>query len=117
MLKLLDLRDRPTAVFCYNDMTALGAMTAIRSRGFRIPRDMSVVGFDDLFFAQYTDPPLTTIRQPMREMGHKAVETVVALIAGSASTHNIKASGELILRRSTAALKEDSKCKSCSALK
>jgi LacI family repressor for deo operon, udp, cdd, tsx, nupC, and nupG len=114
MRKLLCLRRRPTAVFCYNDMTALGAMNAIRERGLNIPRDVSVVGFDDLFFAEYTDPPLTTIRQPMRDMGRRAVETVVGLIAGSSSTHNTKITGELIVRRSTAAPKEVSACNSCS---
>jgi DNA-binding LacI/PurR family transcriptional regulator len=117
MRRLLDLEERPTAVFCYNDITALGAMTAIRSRGLRIPRDVSVVGFDDLFFAEYTNPPLTTIRQPVREMGRQAIQTVIGLVAGSVSTRTIKAHGELIVRRSTAAPKEESKCGSCSARK
>jgi len=55
-IQLLALADPPTAVCCYNDMTALGAMRAIRLRGLRVPEEISVVGFDDLFFASYTQP-------------------------------------------------------------
>lgn len=102
MGKLLDLPEPPTAVFCYNDMTALGALGLIRARGFQVPRDISLVGFDDLFFARYTDPPLTTVRQPMIEMGRKAAETLLTLIGGSSSVHRISVPGELIVRQSTA---------------
>jgi DNA-binding LacI/PurR family transcriptional regulator len=89
-------------VFCYNDMTALGALGLIRERGLRVPKDISLVGFDDLFFARYTDPPLTTVRQPMIEMGRKATETLLTLIGGSSSVHRINVPGELIVRQSTA---------------
>ena len=63
--KLLALGDPPTAVFCYNDMSALGALGAIHARGLNVPGDLSIVGFDDIFFASFTRPLLTTIRQPM----------------------------------------------------
>ena len=96
----------PTAIFCYNDMTALGVMREVRARGLKIPDDISVVGFDDIPFAEYVDPPLTTIRQPMHEMGRLAMRTLFGLLAGSDSTQNIKVPGELIVRRSTAAPKE-----------
>src|SRR5208283_5188305 len=68
MDKLLALPEPPTGVCCYNDMSALGAMRSIHLRGLKVPEDISVVGFDDLFFASYTQPPLTTVRQPMRRM-------------------------------------------------
>lgn len=104
--KLLALPRRPTAILCYNDMSALGAVHELRSAGVRIPEDISVVGFDDLYISQYLDPPLTTIRQPMRQMGRLAMETLIGILAGAKSEHNIKVPGELIVRRSTAAPKE-----------
>jgi DNA-binding LacI/PurR family transcriptional regulator len=107
MATLLALPSVPTAVFCYNDMTALGALRAIAARGLRVPADISVVGFDDLFIAQYTSPALTTVRQPMREMGRLALETLIKLAGGAASQPNIKVPGELIVRDSTAAPKEN----------
>lgn len=104
--RLLAVRPRPTAVFCYNDMTALGALAELRERGQTVPDDMSLIGFDDIFFAQFTDPPLTTIRQPKREMGRKAMETLLTIIGGSTSERTITLPGELIVRRSTAPPKE-----------
>jgi DNA-binding LacI/PurR family transcriptional regulator len=103
---LLDLSDPPSAVFCYNDMTALGALRTTRARGLRVPDNLSLVGFDDLFISQYTDPPLTTIRQPMDDMGRKAVETLLTLFRGSTSVDSIQVCGELVVRQSTAAFKE-----------
>ncbi len=102
MTKLLALADPPTAVFCYNDMSALGALKAIREAGLRVPRDISLVGFDDLFVAEYSDPPLTTIRQPRRQMGRLAAEILLKLIEGQQAEEIIRVPGELILRQSTA---------------
>lgn len=102
MESLLGLPSPPTAVFCYNDMTALGAITAITAAGLRVPADLSVVGFDDLFVARYCAPPLTTVRQPMREMGRLALETLMNLLAGMPSQPNVKVPGELIVRQSAA---------------
>jgi DNA-binding LacI/PurR family transcriptional regulator len=99
---LLALAHPPTAVCCYNDMTALGAMRAIRLCGLRVPEDISVVGFDDLFFASYTQPPLTTVRQPMRRMGQLAMESLIKLMSGDESEIRIKVEAELIVRESTA---------------
>jgi DNA-binding LacI/PurR family transcriptional regulator len=99
---LIDLPEPPTAVFCYNDMTALGALGVLRARGWRVPGDISLVGFDDLFVASYTDPPLTTIRQPMIDMGRKAVETLMLLIGGSRDAASTVVPGELIVRKSAA---------------
>jgi DNA-binding LacI/PurR family transcriptional regulator len=98
---LLRLSHPPTAVCCYNDMTALGAMRAIRARGLRVPEDVSVTGFDDLFFAAYLTPTLTTVRQPMRQMGQMAMETLFKLMSGEESVAQIKVDAELIVRGST----------------
>lgn len=62
-----------TAIVCYNDLTAIGVLRALRMRGLRVPEDVSVVGFDDIEMAAWTDPPLTTVRQPVTEMGRLAV--------------------------------------------
>jgi DNA-binding LacI/PurR family transcriptional regulator len=105
--ELLALPQPPTAVVCYNDLSALGAMRQIRNRGLRIPADISVVGFDDLYISQYLNPPLTTVRQPMRQMGRMAMETLLQIFAGADSGHDIKVPGELIVRQSTAPPKEN----------
>jgi len=103
MARLLALRCPPTAVFCYNDMSALGALRAAREAGRRVPAHVSVTGFDDLYLAQYTEPPLTTVRQPMRQMGRLAMETLIQLLAGDRTKRNIQVPGEVIIRGSTAA--------------
>jgi DNA-binding LacI/PurR family transcriptional regulator len=77
-------------------------MRAIRLRGLRVPEDISVVGFDDLFLASYTDPPLTTVRQPMRRMGQLAMESLFKLMSGEKLAEAIKVDAELIVRESTA---------------
>jgi DNA-binding LacI/PurR family transcriptional regulator len=103
---LLALRNPPTAVCCYNDMTALGAMRSIRMHGLRVPEDISVAGFDDLFVASYTEPPLTTVRQPMRRMGQLAMENLIKLMSGQESVVRIKINAELIVRESTARVRK-----------
>ena len=102
MQKLLETVDPPTAVFCYNDMSALGALRSIRAKGMRVPDDISVAGFDDLFIASYTNPALTTISQPMKQMGSTAMEILLKLFNGATSQNNIKVQGQLIVRESTA---------------
>lgn len=79
---LLARPDRPTAVFAANDLQALGVYQAARELGLRIPADLSVVGFDDLPIAALTDPPLTTIHQPLTEMAVAATELALALGRG-----------------------------------
>jgi DNA-binding LacI/PurR family transcriptional regulator len=102
---LLDLPEPPTAVCCYNDMSALGAMRSIRLRGLRVPEDISVVGFDDLFLASYMQPPLTTVRQPMKRMGQLAMESLFQLMSGEELEIRIRVDPELIVRESTARLR------------
>src|SRR5271165_3889765 len=102
MEQLLALPERPTAVFCYNDMSALGAMRSIRLHRLRVPEDISVVGFDDLFLASYTQPPLTTVRQPMKRMGQMAMESLFQLMSGAELEIRIRVDAELVVRESTA---------------
>ena len=99
---LRDLPEPPTAVFCYNDMSALGALRCIQESGLCVPGDISLVGFDDLFFASYTRPALTTVRQPRKRMGLLAMEILLKLMSGQDSTDTIKVPAELIVRESSA---------------
>ena len=98
---LLALSDAPTAICCYNDMTALGAMRAAAAHGLRVPQDISVTGFDDLFFASYLEPPLTTVRQPMRRMGRMAMENLLKLMSGHETVPQPRVETELMVRGST----------------
>lgn len=109
MEKLLALPDPPTAVCCYNDMSALGALRSIHLAGLRVPEDISLVGFDDLFLASYTQPRLTTVRQPMRRMGQLAMASLFKLMSGEESAIRIKVQAELVVRESTAGMRERSR--------
>ncbi|MFC5862307.1 LacI family DNA-binding transcriptional regulator [Acidicapsa dinghuensis] len=96
-----------TALFCFNDMTAFGAVSALREAGLQVPRDVSVVGFDDVLFATSSHPPLTTIRQPLRQMGQMAASTLLGMIRGDGEMTAgsvITVYPELVVRRSTARL-------------
>jgi LacI family transcriptional regulator, repressor for deo operon, udp, cdd, tsx, nupC, and nupG len=99
--RLLELQEPPSAIFCYNDMSALGVLEAAASRGVQVPRDLSVCGFDDLFFTQFLSPPLTTIHQPKREMGQQAMQLLLSILSGEERRKGIKIRGELIIRGST----------------
>ncbi len=104
-LALLDLPAPPTAVFAASDETALGVIEAARTRGLRVPEDLSVVGFDDTQLAKLSAPPLTTIRQPLREMGAVAMRTALRLAAGDVlDSHHVELATQLVERRSTARL-------------
>ncbi len=80
--RFLAARRRPTAVFAISDMMAIGFMHAVHGAGLRIPDDVSVAGFDGIEFADYCEPPLTTVRQPREAMGREAAELLVRLIRG-----------------------------------
>lgn len=103
--ELMDLGDRPTGAFCYNDMTAIGFLRAARSFGIGVPAELAVVGFDDIPFAAYVSPSLTTIAQPKPEMGRKAVEMALALMGGEDSDPsaytNVVVRGRLVVRESS----------------
>jgi LacI family transcriptional regulator len=102
--ELLALASPPTAIFAGNDQQAFGLYEAARQRGLRIPQDLSVVGFDDLPVSRWVSPPLTTVRQPLAEMGHAAAQMLGDLIEGVAlRSGRVELSTELIVRESTAA--------------
>jgi LacI family xylobiose transport system transcriptional regulator len=102
---LLSLDEPPTAVVTSNDLQALGVYQAARAMGVRIPEDLSVVGFDDVPFAQWAGPPLTTVRQPLRDMGMTAVEMVVALAADEPLRQSrVELATMLVVRQSTTRL-------------
>ena len=95
----------PTAIFCFNDEMAMGVLEVARERRLRIPRDLSVVGFDDIRFAQYTQPALTTISQPMRAIGEGTVRLLLSIIEDPSSTpESITLPHMLVARESTAAV-------------
>jgi DNA-binding LacI/PurR family transcriptional regulator len=101
ILQLLAHFPPPTAVFCYNDMTAIGAMRALGLCGIRVPEDVSLIGFDDIPFAMYVDPPLTTIQQPMAQMGRQAMLMALTLMKEPRSrVPDIVIPGTLIERES-----------------
>jgi DNA-binding LacI/PurR family transcriptional regulator len=103
--ELLALDEPPTAIFAGSDQQALGVYEAARQRGLRIPQDLSVVGFDDLPAARWVSPPLTTIRQPLADMGRVAAEMLGDLIEGvPLRSQRVELSTELIVRESTARL-------------
>lgn len=102
---LMELDSPPTAAFCYNDMTAIGFMQAAVASHLAIPGDLAIVGFDDIPFASYIKPTLTTVAQLKAEMGSRATEMVLAMIEAKAENvnnfKNITVQGELIVREST----------------
>ena len=102
-LRLLDLPVdlRPSAIVAFNDTAAIGAMQAVRERGLQVGRDIAIIGFDDAPLAQYLDPPLSSVRQPIREAGRACVEMVVALMEGRArGKAQVLLPPQLILRAS-----------------
>jgi len=99
---LLDMDRPPTAIFASSDTMALGVHEAARQRGLRVPNDLSVVGFDDLPEARWASPPLTTVRQPLAEMGGLAARTILRLARGEEiQAPRIELATELIVRDST----------------
>jgi LacI family transcriptional regulator len=104
--RLLDRDAPPTAIFASSDQMALGVYEAARLRGIRVPDELSVVGFDDLPEARWSAPPLTTIRQPLADMGGLAARTVLRLSRGEPiETPRVELATELMARESTARLR------------
>ncbi len=94
------LPQQPTAVFAASDMMAIGAIKVIKEAGLRVPQDISVVGFDDLPVASIVEPALTTVRQPINELGRVAAETLLSLIHDKQAPQHIVLPTELIIRAS-----------------
>jgi len=106
-LQLLNLPKMPTAIFAANDLTAIGAINELRSRGIRIPEDISIVGLDDIWLARETDPPLTTVALPSREIGDMAMALLLKSLESNENGNGFVQTAEvvqtsLVIRRSTA---------------
>jgi len=101
--ELLLRRDRPTAIFCFSDEIAIGCMHALRGQGFAVPRDMSVIGIDDIEFARYANPPLTTVAQPTEEIGACCARILFDIMDGEPPERLIHIlPHQLVVRESTA---------------
>jgi LacI family transcriptional regulator len=102
--KLLEAGQPFTAIFAFNDVTAVGAILALREAGLRVPKDVSVLGFDDVLVASINHPPLTTIHQPLRSMGQQAASTLLGLIRNDIPhprPKSITVHPTLVVRKST----------------
>ncbi len=103
----LALPDHPTALVCFNDMLAIGVLKSLQSQGVCVPDDISIAGFDNIVFSNYTNPPLTTFDQPKRFIGQKAAELMLSLVDSTSKTsvpeQKIQVlKGKLLVRKSTA---------------
>ena len=100
-VKLLDRRPDVDAIFAASDLMAVGVLRALRRAGRRVPDDVAVIGFDDAPIGRHTDPPLTTVHQPIEEMGARMTRELLALIAGSPPTpRSVILDTELVFRDS-----------------
>jgi LacI family transcriptional regulator, galactose operon repressor len=100
---LLNLPDPPTGILCFNDNNAIGGIQAARARGLRVPEDLSIVGFDDVETATVVTPKLTTVRQPLAEMGRTGVSLLMRLLDGERfETLHVELATRLVVRESTA---------------
>ena len=93
---------RPTAIFCYNDVTAMGVLRAVKAAGLRVPEDISILGCDDIASASYLDPPLTTIAQAKYTLGQMAMLMTVDLIQGKEDVRDVLLEPQLVIRASCA---------------
>jgi LacI family transcriptional regulator len=100
--QLLQLDEPPTAIVAGSDHIAIGALQELNDRALSVPEDISLVGFDDVPIAELVDPPLTTIRQPIAELGRQGLQTLMALIAGHETSPLTRLPVELVVRRSVA---------------
>lgn len=98
---LLAMDDRPTAVFAANDSSAFGVLRAAAELDLRVPEDLSLVGFDDVPQASITTPPLTTVSQPLAELGSRAVDMLLTMLRGEAASDHVRLSTTLRVRSST----------------
>lgn len=108
MMKLLNLEDKPTAVFCSSDMLAIGAMKAIENSGLKVPNDISLVGFDGIELGQLISPRLTTVKQNSKQVGYIAAQNILDMIKDHKKKHigqSISIDCSLIIGESTKKLK------------
>jgi DNA-binding LacI/PurR family transcriptional regulator len=103
--RLLDLDTPPTAIFVANNEMMAGTLSAVRQRRVKVPRELSLVGFDDARWARYLEPPLTVVSQPAELMGQKAAQLLLTRLRGRTTPQTVVFEPELIVRRSAAAPK------------
>jgi len=102
-VELLDSKVHFTAIFAANDQTAYGAIKALHDRGLRVPQDVSVIGFDDLQTSSYFTPALTTLRQPIEELGSVCADAIFNMLSGE--DHAVRVPPiDLIVRESTSSI-------------
>jgi LacI family transcriptional regulator len=101
MEELLALKNPPTAVLTSNDLSAYGALNAIHAHGLNVPEDVSVIGFDDIDFSQFTKPPLTTIKISLTDLGHTAFRALQRVLRGDANGQEYTIATNLVVRAST----------------
>jgi LacI family transcriptional regulator len=99
---LLGRPEPPTAIVAYSDLVAIGAIRGAHAVGARVPGDVSVVGYDDIELAAFVEPPLTTVAQPKREMGRRAMGWILRRLSGRPIPQQETLAGELVIRASTA---------------
>lgn len=105
MKNLMSCPDRPTAVFCFNDGMALGAIKAAFELGIKVPDNVSIIGFDGSFFSEYTTPALTTVKRPIEEMTQVGARKLLTLIGGESFENNVfHLDTSLIIRESAASI-------------
>jgi LacI family transcriptional regulator len=99
--RLMQLRRPPSAIFCANDIQAVGALSECQDMGIAVPDQLSIVGFDDMAMAQYTNPKLTTIRVPASDMGRRAAQSLVAYLEAQTPLATIELPTDLVVRQTT----------------
>jgi LacI family transcriptional regulator, repressor for deo operon, udp, cdd, tsx, nupC, and nupG len=103
--RLLERTDPPPAMFCFNDEMAMGVIEVAKRLGIRVPQQLSVVVFDDIRCSRHIDPPLTTIAQPMRQIGEGTVRLLLSILAGrhdAETPESVTLPHKLVVRASTA---------------
>jgi LacI family transcriptional regulator len=101
MEQLLSLKNPPTAVFCSNDDMAVGAINAVFAKGLNVPNDISIIGFDDIASARYTNPSLTTVKKHIEKISKLGAEKILEVVEGNEhSGEKIFVETELIVRKS-----------------
>jgi LacI family transcriptional regulator len=99
---LIDLEPRPTAIICSNDLMAIGAMNRIQNRGLQVGQDIAIGGFDDIPLSAYVSPPLTTLHQPIYEIGRRVCSMLIGTLNGLAPGElNVLLTPSLVVRASS----------------
>jgi len=99
---MLNRPQRPTAIFCFSDEMAIGALHIAKTQNLRVPEDIAIAGFDNIRFCEFLDPPLTTISQPAMEIGHETVRLLMGILRGEArGPTSVTLPHTLIIREST----------------